>query len=584
MNLLQSTWKQWEKHPKFYWIISIIWLIFIIIIAFLLHLGSMGLVDKTEPMFVEAARQMFVTGDWVTPYWNDATRFDKPPLIYWLITICFHIFGVHELAARLPSAIFAIALVILCFYTLLDYGFSIYNQREKPDFKTACLGAGILALNPAWIAWGRTGVSDMFLASSMDLGLLAFFLGYTQSETPKLQQKWFLASSIFTALAVLAKGPVAIVLPGAIIIAFLLYVGQFKQVFKEIPFIKCILLFLAISVPWFVLVIMANGQIYIDTFFGYHNLQRYTSVVSNHPGPFYYYLPVILIALIPWSFYLPIAIARLNFWKINLFINSDRREHLGIFALIWFTIVVVFFSISVTKLPSYILPAIPAAVIIITMFWQEQMNNIKYGKKYQILLWTSISLNILILTALTIVSIYIPQLIGKDGTVKNIGNLVQQSGLNIKSAIIWGLITIISLFLLIAKKRKIWLSVTNLIGMIAFISLAGLPMAIFLDGYRQLPLRQLSAKVIATRKPQEELLFIGFIRPSLVFYTQKPVRFMNDKNEAGNYLRSRQLTGTILLMIEDKNLPTLGLKPEDYQIIDHRGVYQLIRISTNLLL
>ena len=94
----------WKKDTKNLWLFSGLWLFFISCIAFLVNLGSIGLMDKTEPMFVEAARQMVITGDWVTPYWNGETRFDKPPLTYWLVGLSFKLFGLNEWGARIPSA------------------------------------------------------------------------------------------------------------------------------------------------------------------------------------------------------------------------------------------------------------------------------------------------------------------------------------------------------------------------------------------------------------------------------------------------------------------------------------------------
>ncbi|MFM7439447.1 MAG: ArnT family glycosyltransferase, partial [Snowella sp.] len=107
---------------------------------------DIGLVDKTEPMFVEASRQMVVTGDWITPYWNDETRFDKPPLTYWLSGIAFQIFGINEGGARFPAALLATASVVLGFYTLRRFGYfpSTSAISDKQLWLTAWIGAGIL--------------------------------------------------------------------------------------------------------------------------------------------------------------------------------------------------------------------------------------------------------------------------------------------------------------------------------------------------------------------------------------------------------------------------------------------------------
>ncbi|WP_157951161.1 glycosyltransferase family 39 protein, partial [Cyanothece sp. BG0011] len=212
--------RAWKKDPKALWMFSGLWLFIISLIAFMANLGSIGLMDKTEPMFVEAARQMVITGDWVTPYWNGETRFDKPPLTYWLVGFSFQLFGINEWGARIPSALAAIAVVILGFYTLKKFGFSRAKETTKTPTKlwfSAWIGAAIIALNPFWIAWGRTGVSDMFLSSGIALALLSFFLGYGYSETNSksyfglsISRWWYIGYWVFMALGVLAKGPVAL--------------------------------------------------------------------------------------------------------------------------------------------------------------------------------------------------------------------------------------------------------------------------------------------------------------------------------------------------------------------------------------
>ncbi len=204
-------------------------------LAFFRHLGSIGLVDETEPLFAEAARQMTVTGDWITPFFNGEPRFDKPPLIYWLMAIAYLLFGVNEWAARLPSALAAAGLTTVGFYTLRQFGLfepavghasshPVGQQKQGWQLElSAWLGAAMIALNLETIAWGRVGVSDMLFSGCLGSALLVFFITYAR---PQHQRRWYLAFYVLSALAVLAKGPVGIVLPGLIIGAFLLYLGN----------------------------------------------------------------------------------------------------------------------------------------------------------------------------------------------------------------------------------------------------------------------------------------------------------------------------------------------------------------------
>ena len=589
--------ESWENHPKLTWGVSIVGLFLLSAIAFLSHLGDIGLIDKTEPMFVEAARQMHLTGDWITPYWNGETRFDKPPLIYWLIVIAFQTVGVNEWGARLPSAIAAILSTFLVFYTLLSFGGLISleteSARTRPPFNSPRLrgdigggawwGMAMMALNPAWIAWGRAGVSDMLLASSITISLLAFFLGYAQPQT-RQQKGWYFIFYSFAALAVLAKGPIGIILPILIIGGFLTYTQQWQRVLWEMQLVKGSLVFLIIAVPWFILVTMANGQAYLDTFFGHHNFERFTSVVSNHPGPWFYYFPVILVALLPWSVYLPVAIYQVKFWKIQDLRSQDRSQHLGLFALFWLMIIFVFFSLSATKLPSYILPAIPAGVILISL-WGNQQNHIESEHpKISLPFLITGFVNILVLLILAIASLISPKLVGDD--TPNFSQLLESSHLTTLSGIIWFIASGITLYCLIKPqwRRAVWAG--NALGFFAFMALVALPVGQLLDTQRHLPLRQLSTTVRQVYQPNEPLLVIGVFRPSLVYYTQQNIEFMtyNIQQRLLKLFPVNTPVDTILIITRPKDIAKLGLQYSDYQLLQDQGDYQLIRIKVKVLL
>ncbi|CAC5341164.1 Glycosyl transferase family 39 [Planktothrix rubescens CCAP 1459/22] len=589
--------ESWENHPKLTWGVSIVGLFLLSAIAFLSHLGDISLIDKTEPMFVEAARQMHLTGDWITPYWNGETRFDKPPLIYWLIVIAFQTVGVNEWGARLPSAITAILSTFLVFYTLLSFGGLISleteSARTRPPFNSPRLrgdigggawwGMAMMALNPAWIAWGRAGVSDMLLASSITISLLAFFLGYAQPKT-RQQKGWYFIFYSFAALAVLAKGPIGIVLPILIIGGFLIYTKQWQKVIWEMQLIKGSLVFLIIAVPWFILVTMANGQAYLNTFFGHHNFARFTSVVSNHPGPWFYYFPVILVALLPWSVYLPVAIYQVKFWQIQDWRSQDRSQHLGLFALFWLVIIFVFFSLSATKLPSYILPSIPAGVILISL-WGNQQNNIESDQnKISLPFLITGLVNILVLLILAIASFISPQLVGDD--TPNFSQLLESSHLTTVSGIIWLIASGITLYCLIKPqwRRAVWAG--NALGFFAFMGLVALPVGQLLDTQRNLPLRQLSTTVRQVHQPNEPLLVIGVFRPSLVYYTQQNIEFMtyDIQQRLLKLFPVNTPVDTVLIITRPKDIAKLGLQYSDYQLLQDQGDYQLIRIKVKVLL
>ncbi|NEP19170.1 MAG: glycosyltransferase, partial [Leptolyngbya sp. SIO4C1] len=155
-------------------------------LAFGWKVASVGLVDETEPLFAEAARQMYETGDWITPYFNGVTRFDKPPLVYWLMALGFHLFGVSEWTVRLPSVLAATGLTGLGFYTLRRFGRPPASQNPfKAVWYAAIIGSAAIALNPETIVWARIGVSDMLLSACIGAALLSFFIAYAQPGSPQ---------------------------------------------------------------------------------------------------------------------------------------------------------------------------------------------------------------------------------------------------------------------------------------------------------------------------------------------------------------------------------------------------------------
>jgi 4-amino-4-deoxy-L-arabinose transferase-like glycosyltransferase len=563
--------------PVLAWTLSIVWVGVICWLAFWWQLGSTGLVDETEPLFAEASRQMLVTGDWITPYFDGATRFDKPPLVYWIMAIAFKLFGVNEWSVRFPSALAATGLTGLGFYTLKRFGdlaSSSKIQDSRAGWFTAWVGAALMALNLQTIAWGRIGVSDMLLSGCMGGALFAFFLGYGQPDRPKVQARWYLAFYVLVALAVLTKGPVGIVLPGMIVGGFLLYMGNFWAILKEMRWVRGVLLILGLTVPWYALVIWANGAAYIDSFFGYHNLQRFSRVVNNHGAPWWFFFAVVPLALAPWSAYLPAAIVRLRFWRINEWRKQDRSQQLGLFAWVWFAVIFGFFTIAATKLPSYTIPLLPAAAVLIALFWRDAM----YGGRGRD--WASHIGSIVFAGVLAIASFISPQWLKGDKDLPQLQDWVQQLGFPTLAAGIWLGVAIVSLFLLLRRQGR-WIWGVQLIGFLAVFLSIILPSFRLVDAQRQRPLRRIARTILQVRQPGERLMMAGYSKPSLVFYTQSSFTFIAEHDQVLPRIQRLKRTPkrrSVLLIVRARKIRDMKLQAGQYELISQSGVFQLIRI------
>jgi 4-amino-4-deoxy-L-arabinose transferase-like glycosyltransferase len=576
-------------------------------VAFLHNLGSISLVDETEPKFAEAARQMLVRGDWITPYFNTEPRFDKPPLVYWLMALGYQAIGVNEWAVRLPSALSAIALMGFLFYTLHHYApdRSILSLRhrplDRPDNKLTLnayrwfagfLGAAIFALNPHSLVWGRIGVSDMLLVGCMGSALLAFFHGYVLSETDRAHpgakspnfvrsQLWFLAFYILLALAVLTKGPVGIAIPAIVIAAFLLYIGRFGQVLREMGLGWGIFIVLELALPWFILVYRANGQAYLDSFFGYHNLERFAQVVNGHSAPWYFYVPIVFGCFVPWSVYLPIAIARVRVWQQSHWRLQPRSQQLALFALFWLAGVFLFFSIAATKLPSYMLPLIPAAAILVACHLSTDFfeTSSEFATLNSISRW----LNLILFLVLGVAFFTLPGWLGYDPAAPDLDEILPRSGLAIAAAAIWLIMAVWGEWQLLGQQGR-WLWNVNLVGILAVLILAFHPMYLLLDRERQFPLRQLAALIPQVRLPGEDVVMVALSKTSLVFYSQQPIVFRARPDSAIEYIaKQAQIqpqVETVLIISPEGNIQRkLNLQDTQYRTLGQVRAYKLIRTT-----
>ena len=318
---------------------------------FLLGLQIVGLVGADEPRYAQVAREMLAHHDWVTPVLYGHPWLEKPPLYYWCAMIAYKgAGGVSDSAARLPTAVLS---------TLMIFFIYAWSRRFRPGMQ---LDAALITASAAIVVgFGRSASTDMPLTVMFTVAMLSWYAWYSSNK-----RSWLLAFYFFMALATLAKGPVAVFLGGVIILLFAALRRDPRLILRTLWPIG-IALYLAVAAPWYIAVQHANPE-FFRTFFLQHNLERFSSNIYHHPQPFWFYIPVALLALVPWTVFAVAAIVdAIRDWRFSVQ-QPPGQEDFRTYLVLWLLLPIVFFSLSHSKLPGYILPGIPAATILLADF------------------------------------------------------------------------------------------------------------------------------------------------------------------------------------------------------------------------
>ena len=318
-------------------------------LVYLPGLGAPALWEPDEGRYAEIAREMVVSGDYITPRDDLVRYFEKPPLVYWAEAVAIRLFGADEFAVRLPAAVFTIGQVAA---TCL-IGEAMFGAAA------GFAGAVVLALCPLVFAFARFATLDPALAFFLTAAVGAFYLA---AECPDfgagMGRAWMLIASAMLALGTLAKGPVALLLGGAIALIWILVEGRGREV-PRMPLLICVAVYAVIVTPWFLLTAMRNPG-FAGFFFVHEHLQRFVSSHEHGWGP-YFFIPVVVAGSWPWLFFVPLGISAAR----ELPEAHIRKAGSALRLLaVWFTLIFVFFSIPRSKLGSYILPALPPIAMV----------------------------------------------------------------------------------------------------------------------------------------------------------------------------------------------------------------------------
>ncbi len=314
-------------------------------------LGYLPLFDLDEGAFSEAMREMMVGKDYITTYLNGELRFDKPILFYWFGLVGIGSFGVNEFGARIASAWFA----------LLWIGATYLFVRRLMDSQSAFWSAFLMLTTLQISIISKAAIADALLNLTIAVTMFSIYYYYL-----KRASKYIYLTFAFMALGLLTKGPVAILIPLAVSSLFFVWLGEWRAYLKALFHIPAILLFLLIALPWYYLEYQAQGQAFIEGFFFKHNVERFGSSMEQHWGPWFYYVGVILVGMLPFTALL---------WGAFKNIKAKLQEPLMLFLVIWFAFVFIFFSFSSTKLPHYVIYGYTPLIILMAMGVKRIKND-----------------------------------------------------------------------------------------------------------------------------------------------------------------------------------------------------------------
>ena len=514
--------------------------------CFFASLGTIRLWDEDEPKNAVCGREMFLRGDWVVPTYNDKLSLDKPVLLYWGMIAAYHLLGVTELAARLPSALAGIGTIVLTFHL----------GRLLVDSRTGLLASCLTVSALMFSVLARGATPDSLLILCVTVSLWSFvagvasrrgghFCGRSDSPNPTSIHKTGLPPSawlgVYTGIgfAVLAKGPIGIVMPLAIIGLFLLLFDDNEETSIESTFVgrvRCLLaprrylrvvktlrlgwgllLVAAIALPWYILVALQTDGEWLVGFLGTHNVGRFLHPMEHHRGLPIYYIVAIMAGFFPGSVFLPVSV-----WEMARETRKRGAECQSAgFLFCWIGCFVVFFSLAATKLPNYVVPCYPALAVICGSWLTSVINHSTIRNRLLAIGYGSLSIaGVAISIALSITA---RKLLHRDFELALPGFLAAAGGVACLVMVYWKK-TSASIALFMATCLAFTLS-ANVYTAAQANDLQ--------DGPRLAERIHSEAEIGGQRKPR--VATCDYLPPSLVYYLGQPVERLSDPAEISNF-------------------------------------------------
>jgi len=538
-----------------------------------LGLGDMGLTDRDEGRNAEAGREMFASGDLLTPTFNGELRVAKPVFVYWLMTMSYHVFGVSEFAARVPSALFGVALIVMQYLFL-----SRLRGRA-----VGLSGALMLLLNVEMLALGRMAITDSVLIFFTTLALYGFWLGLHGTGAGR---HWMWGFYIGMALATLTKGPVGLAVPLTTTILYLTATRRWTVFWQRGFPIAGTGLLLILAGPWYTAMFLVHGDAYASQA-KIHTVGRFLSPMEGHGGGLWFYFPVLLLGFFPWSALLPVALHRaFKSWRESRETSEVKREPLNSpetslsgnelewFAALWIVGVFVFFTLSSTRLPHYIGPLFPAAALLASLYWSQCLTD-PSTKGIRGSIHTMMGVGYLLALGFAC----LPTLYDKfsNKLVKEFPLAVQFDlgiGPYLAAAVLLIGMGLVGYFGLNEERRGAAFGAAG--GAVASVVLLAILTVIpGINRYAIAPPQELAYAAGLNLSPADQFVAFGSTRPSIAFYARRKVVFI-PSGEVDRLRTALAYQGRTMILLPETFQASLPKEAETFQPILKRHGYILL--------
>jgi 4-amino-4-deoxy-L-arabinose transferase-like glycosyltransferase len=516
---------------------TILWLVLLFAGLYLFYLGVPSLWDGDESIYVEISHQMLDRSDLIAPYFNyNELRFDKPPLNAWINVLFFKIFGMNEFASRFGSALFGLLGIILVYL----FGRRLFNQ------KIGLLAALMMGTSFMYFIETQMALIDTTLTFFITLILYFFYRGYMEAKP-----RFYLWMGVAIGLGILTKGPVALLLTGAVGFIFWIYCSITRQ--KKWRDLFCwqllggFLIGLVICVPWYVVMWLRFGAEFLWAHFGFHMWTRFLKPIEDHGGSQwyynFYYVLVIMVGFFPWSANL--------FHSLKMALKR-RLEPEIFFGLVWIGVVFIFFTIAQTKIPGYIMPLLPPLVLLTGNWWAKVFSDSQLKPK----LW--IGNLVLLLIALLCLIIMVALRSQVPAGYENAFRLIIILPISVIAA------SLISLILYFRNHNpKSFFNVSFILSYLALIVFLVVFMPVVQTFH---PVKHLAPELKKRIKVEDKLAIYTAGSFTAPFYVEHKFSAYWDDSSLGNALKDPV---KVFAIVDEKTLPYLKEHQIFYIILDH---------------